>query len=271
MVSAIFPSMNTALIWQQFEQFYLDYCVGYWSPERIPLSYGDFLPLHPADDASMLYAADLNKASPQTILAEIQALGRDKNLPVGFYISSSWQGNVDGFKEFLSEKGFRESHRMIPHILELSKADDIEESNFDVTPTSDAQLVASIFQEAFQCPTEMAQLISRHLERRNFEHHTTQFFLARTAEGKPAGVAGCSYNNQFGYLNCLSVLEPYRRLGCASQLVKARLNHLRKNNLTHAITTVAESNTGSLRTQAKNGYVPLTTVSVWTWTDEHVS
>lgn len=256
--------MDKNALWNLFEQFYLDYASGYWSAGRIDLPYGSFLPLHPDDDASMLYGVDLSRESPAKILSSLEQLGTDLNLPIGFYITPSWKGDIDAFKSYLIERGFHESHRMIPHILDdLSVADTIKDSGFTVKTSDDPHLVATIFNEVFKGAEDFAAMIVNCLEKPQTGPVKTQFFTAYAPDGTPAGIAACNYDHQFGYMNCLAVREPYRMQGLASHLVKARLNHLRAHNVPTAVTIVAWKNSASLNTQAKIGYKKLIEASIW--------
>lgn len=250
--------------WSNFEQFWLDLCVDYWSPGRTDLTYGTFLPLHPDDDASMLYAVDLTIETPENILHAVEDLGRKYDRPIGFYITPSWKGDIDGFKAFLAQNDFQETHRMIPHILEdLNVADTIRESSFRIEASQDKTIVATIFHEVFGGDKSYAQFIVDFWDQMQSRSQKTQFFTAFAADGTPAGIASCNYDDTYSYMNCLAVRPPYRRQGLASHLAKARLDHLREKGLKNTFTTVAWKNTASLNTQAKIGYRKLVEASVW--------
>lgn len=250
--------------YKDFERFYLNYCLGFWSPARVSLSYGDFLVLHPDDDASMMYGVDLNLVKFNDLLADAQKFADVWSVPAGFYITPSWKGDVGGFKTFLAENGYHESHQMIPHILtNFNHVDDLPESEFNIVPTQDGDTVSDIFREVFECDKEMSDMVKNHLNQSNEKSYETQFFMAFDQKEYPVGIGGCCYDENFGYLNSLAVRKDYRGKKCAFHLVKARLSHLKKNNVPCAVTTVAWKNAPSLMTQKKIGYQEWIHASVW--------
>lgn len=198
-------------------------------------------------------------------MRKLEELGQKFSVPIGFYITPSWKGDITAFQDFLSQNGFQEAHRLIPHVLDdLSVADNIKPSAFkvDIANDDDHDIVATIFHEVFKGDDAYAQMIRDKLKKNDGPVKTT-FFLARDADGTPAGIAACNHDGTFGYMNCLAVREPYRLQGLASHLVKIRLNYLRDHNTRYAVTIVAWKNTASLNTQAKIGYRKLIEASVW--------
>jgi ribosomal protein S18 acetylase RimI-like enzyme len=82
-------------------------------------------------------------------------------------------------------------------------------------------------------------------------------------DGNVAGCGATYFHGKAGYMSCLAVKPEFRQQNIAKDLVKARIDFLRSNNVGHIINAVKESNTESLAVQSRSGYLPCAITEYW--------
>lgn len=251
-------------LWPSFESLFLDYYIpNFWSIDDISLSYGHVMVIDPKDMPSMLWRADLEKASNyDSILHDMREIELKHNIPVGFCMSSSWKGDVPEFKKFIERNGFQKKqvfHWLTKDISSI-KTDDFS-SGFDIEQTKDVETVASIMRIGF---SDFVADIFLKGALKNINENARQYYIAKNP--KTGEVVGCSavyYRDQYAYMSCLAVKPEFRLKSIAKDLVKARIRFLQEHGAKYIVTAVNESNQGSLEVQRKSGYVPCDVTEYW--------
>ncbi|MFQ6134195.1 MAG: GNAT family N-acetyltransferase [Nitrososphaerales archaeon] len=154
---------------------------------------------------------------------------REKSIPPCFYVSPFT--SPEDFGERLGDKGFREWDRM--DVMEYvggeppSYEGDLEIHRVGL---ESMKIWTSVFTESFEIPLSQAQEYvkrSRHL----FPRSDTDFILTYV-DGKVAGCAALYSKNRVGGVYSLGILAEFRRMGVASNMLKAavRLSEERHND-----------------------------------------
>lgn len=253
-----------AKIWPEFESLFLDhYVTNFWSIADIDLPYGRVMMIDPRDMPSMLWRADLSKTgSYDQVLSDLNEIESQQNIPVGFAFSSTWNGDIDGFKEYIRTKGFQRKsgfHRLIKDIRNYDSA--VFKSGYTIEKTDDPQLMEHMMTIGFDKGTSE---IFTNGALRNLNDPTRGYFIARDSQTQ--NIIGCSavaFHNNLAYMSCLAVDPEFRRQGIAKDLVRARIQFLKKKKVDFITTSVFEKNEKSMSIQLKAGYELAMTDEYW--------
>ena len=260
--------MDDIRLFKKFEDYFVNFCVDYWSSEIINFPYGDFVIFDPVDEPSMLLRANLNKASPKKIVDEIEALAKEKNVDIAFRISPTWQGDVEGFQNYLIQNHFKPTESITNYYIDdFERLNNIQNNEFTIHLTDDVNLIMNNCFDLFYAEsTCLLNRIRDNLRNNQSSNFPKQFMLAYTTSGKIAGIAGCSYKDNIGYMSSLFVWPEYRNKRCATFLVSERLKFLQNKGIEYVFTNIYTENKASIRTQEKIGYHQGLTSTIWTKT-----
>jgi len=260
-------SDNLDGLWPQCENLFLDHYVpNFWSLDDIDLPYGRVMMIDPRDMPSMLWRCDLNKESSyDQIISDLQNIEKQHDIPVGFAFSTTWKGDIDKFKSFISDKGFKRQcgfHRLIKDIRQDNSAS--YQSGYMIEQTDDPRLLEEMMEVGFDKGTAEI-FINGALK--NLEDDWRGYFIARDPKtNEVVGCAAATHVNNLAYMSCLAVHPDHRRKSVAKDLVSARIQFLKNNNVEFITTSVYEKNEKSMAVQLKSGYELVTIDEYWTKT-----
>lgn len=251
-------------LWPAFERLFVDrYCPNFWSIEDIELPYGHVMVIDPNDMQTMLWRGDLTAiADYNTILEDVSKIQERHKIPVGFSISNSWQGDVEGFKDFIKNNGYQLDVRfrwLFKDISDLNPL--VSSSGYVIEETRDVDTFASIMRIGFSNDVGDIFLAGAL---KNIDDQARGYVVAK--DPKTMETVGCGaayYHDECAYMSCLAVKPEHRRRGIAKDLVQARIRFLQENGAKYIVTAVKETNTASLNVQKQSGYVPCATTEYW--------
>jgi ribosomal protein S18 acetylase RimI-like enzyme len=254
-------------LWRQYEFFHLKHCLGLWSPALVTVPFGTLMICHPGDYGSLLWQGDLSKNDFGEIIEATEDTSRRWYGDPGFCISPSWRGDVDGFRNGLSENGYQRQHEILWQVLEnLGSVEHMPQSDCTVDQTQDSSAVEAVHLTAFPESAKLSPLVGVHAA-----HPKTAvkspFFLARQADG-PVGIVAATYEGELGYIQCLGVLPAFRKRGIAKHLVRQALLHMGASGVRRIICAAETTNEESLAVQKRAGYRPFARTEIWTRRDQ---
>lgn len=257
-------STKTDNLWPRFESLFLDhYCPNFWSWADIDLPYGSVMVIDPDDMPTMLWRADLNKTSDfGTVLNDLTKIEDEHSVPVGFSISSSWNGDVGSFKEFISRHGFeiKSLYNWLAKDISVTP-EQTYQSGFIIEQSNDFEAISNIMEKGFS--KEVAQIFLDGAIK-NSEDPSRVYFVAK--DPNTLEVVGCGaacHRGNLAYMSCLAVDPDYTKRGIAKDLVRARINYLKTQGVDFIVTAVNETNEASMAVQTKSGYKPFETTEYW--------
>jgi ribosomal protein S18 acetylase RimI-like enzyme len=253
--------------WAAFEDFYGDFCLGYWSPAVVRLPVGDFW-VGLAPDVSLLRRGNVRDVSFAQLTGALADVARLFGVArYGVYLSDTWVGDVAGMKDFLVKEGWLQNVPMV-HLERALTDDEAWLPDPVIVSCTDADALAALHEAATQ--SGLAQLVVRPL-RDGFVagcgvdgapvRH--QFVVAKGADGTLVAMGVGSWRGALGYLHCLAVRREHRNQGWAKRLVAAQLAWLQRQGVRTVVTSVAEDNAASMTVQQRAGFEAFAKTEFW--------